>query len=328
MLTLFKKIAAAAVSAAALMAFSAQAVYADNDEFDDTVISYADSRVYGDVTGDNIADIRDIIVFSRHLVVNEEDFGTENIKSIDLNQDGKVDLLDLMIMKKGVLSDSGYPVGSPIYDDEHIVTDGGIKGIDVSKWQGEVDWQTVKDSGIEFVMIKAGEGTEEEVNFRKNIEGAMNAGLKCGVYWFANASDTDEAELEAKACLETISGYSLEYPVAYDFEYRTLENNPAAGNRELMTEMVRTFLLYIQQNGYYPMFYSNLDFLSNYFYADELMQFDLWYARYISQSDNDYCWMWQYSCTGRVDGISVDVDLDTSYKDYSAIIHKYGWNGF
>lgn len=328
---LFKKLFAGLSSAALIITGSSLTVYADESEnislSDDSVpMQYTNSRVYGDVTSDNIVDIRDILAFSRHLVINEEDFGTENIKSIDLNNDNEINLLDLMIVKQGVIGNSTYSVGKPIYDEEHISE--GINGIDVSKWQGIIDWEGVRMSGIEFVMIKAGEGTEEEVNFRRNIEGALDAGLKCGVYWFANASTVDEAIAEADACLEAISGYSLEYPVTYDFEYRTIENNPASDNRELMTEMVREFLLHIQKNGYYPLVYSNLDFLENYFNAADLAQFDLWYARYNVDELDKECCMWQNSCTGGVGGITTAVDIDISYKDYSAIIQKYHWNGF
>lgn len=285
------------------------------------------SRVYGDINLDDFADIRDIVLLGRYLVNNVELIG--ETRCADLDFDGAVGIIDLTLLKLGVLKSNGAnQVGRPVYDEEHIYTDEPLSGIDVSKWQGEIDWQGVKDSGIEFVMIKAGEGVKEEVKFRKNIQGAKSVGINCGVYWFANARNTEEALLEAKACLKTIADYDLEYPVAYDFEYRSIENSPAAENRELMTQIVRTFVLYIQSEGYYPIVYSNLDFLKHRFYGDLLGQFDLWYAHYNIEEADKPCYIWQRSCTGRVNGIDVDVDIDEGYKDYAAVIKKYQWNNW
>ncbi|MGN0604881.1 MAG: GH25 family lysozyme [Oscillospiraceae bacterium] len=313
----------AVLSAAVITALTAvnTAVFAEGED-DGSTADYTASKVYGDVNGDNISDIKDVMIFSRQLVSGEE---IPEIKCVDLNSDGITDIYDLILLKHGIMKSGSSRVGMPMYDDEHIIEE-GISGIDVSKWQGVIDWQGVKDSGIEFVMIKAGEGLNEEVNFRKNIEGAKSVGINCGVYWFANATSTDEAILEAQACLDTISGYELEYPVAYDYEYRSMENSPAAEDSELKTQIVKTFLLYIQREGYYPLLYSNLDFLKHHFNQEELNQFDLWYARYNVEELDMPCFIWQYSCTGEVGGISVDVDLDTGYKDFAAVIKKYHWN--
>ncbi len=281
------------------------------------------SRVYGDITGDNLFDIKDISAMAQYIASGDE---AEEIQNIDFNSDDNVDIMDFMIMKRSILEyETGIRFGFPICDKEH--TEYYSDGIDVSKWQGIVDWEAVKASGIEFVMIKAGEGIEEEINFRQNIEGALNAGLQCGVYWFANASTVEEALLEAEACLKTIEGYQLEYPVAYDFEYRTLDNNPAKDNPQLISEIINEFLTYIQKNGYYPIVYSNLDFLQNYLDQSLLKDFDLWYASYKTELNYE-CAIWQHSCTGRIDGITENVDLDISYINYPEIIKKYGWNGF
>lgn len=295
------------------------AVYADEEQ------SLIISGIYGDVTGDNIVDLRDELTLRQYLIERDT---AENIRCIDLNNDGVVNITDLAILRHELIDGMSYPLGTPVYEPEDLSE--GIMGIDVSKWQGtDIDWEKVKKSGIEFVMIKAGEGTEEEVNFRRNIDGALEAGLKCGVYWFANASTVEEAEAEARACLEAVSGECLEYPVAYDFEYRTLKDNAADGNRELITDMAAAFLERIMEAGYYPLLYSNADFLDNYFYADRLSKFDLWYARYSGKETSDRdCFIWQKSCTGHVDGISTYVDIDVSYKDYSAVIKRYNWNGF
>ncbi len=281
------------------------------------------SRVYGDVTGDNIFDIKDISAMSEYITYG----GETAIENLDFNGDNEVNLVDYMIMKKAIINhDMGIRFGFPIYREEH--RNYTSNGIDVSKWQFDIDWEAVKASGIEFVMIKAGEGVEEEVNFRKNIEGAKKVGLQCGVYWFANASTIEEALTEAEACVKTISGYQLEYPVVYDFEYRTLENNTAEGNPQLITDMINEFMLSIQHSGYYPMIYTNLDFLKNYLDESRLNPIDLWYANYHIEEPDIDCMMWQRSCTGQIDGINTDVDLDISYMNYPQIMQEYGWNGF
>lgn len=321
---MFKKVIPLIMSAAIVSGFST-VVYADESE---EPLNFTLSGIYGDVTGDNISDLRDVLALSRYLVDSSGNEKYENTECIDLDNDGMIGIADLAILRRELTADIiSLPLGTPVYKPEDLSE--GISGIDVSKWQGkDIDWTKVKQSGVEFAMIKAGEGLEEEENFRMNIEGALNAGIKCGVYWFANASTIEEAEAEARACLETIACCQLEYPVVYDFEYRTLEDNPADGNRELITDMVAAFLDNIQQAGYYPLLYSNNDFLENYFYADRLGKYDLWYAAYSEDVPSRDCFMWQYSCNSYVDGINTYVDKDICYKDYSAIIKRYHWNGF
>ena len=320
---MFKKIIPLIVSTVAAAGFTA-VVYAEESE---EPLDFTLSGIYGDVTGDNIADLRDVLTLSRYLVDSNGNEEHENTECIDLNNDGIIGIADLAILRHELIGDMTLPLGNSVYKPEDLSE--GISGIDVSKWQGkDIDWEKVKQSGVEFVMIKAGEGFEEEENFRMNIEGALNAGLKCGVYWFSTASTKYGASLEAKTCLETISGYQLEYPVAYDFEYRSLENSLFGVNRTLITDMAITFLDCIKQAGYYPVVYSNKDFLENYYYEDKLKGYDLWYAGYKVSSPDKDCFIWQSSETGRVGGISTYVDLNTSYKDYSAIIKRYHWNGF
>lgn len=209
-------------------------------------------------------------------------------------------------------------------------------GIDVSKWQGRIDWQRVKDAGIEFVMIKAGEGTEVAKNFYTNIEGAKEAGIYCGIYWFSNAQSYDEAVSEAEACVSVVSQYKLEYPVVCDFEYRSLNNNPLSGNRSALTDALMGFLGTVQDAGYYSMLYTNNDFSGKYLEINRITElYDIWYAGYSVSQPGMPCGIWQYSETGVVDGIDIDsrpgttkVDLDISYKDYPEIMKALHINGY
>lgn len=228
-------------------------------------------------------------------------------------------------------------VASPPLAEEIDDSDITCSGIDVSRWQGTIDWQRIKNAGVQFAIIKAGEGTEVESKFYENINGAKAAGINCGVYWFSNAKSVEEAVMEAQACLDTISGYQLEYPVVCDFEYRSLNNNPLADNKTLLTDTVIAFLNTIQSNGYYSMFYTNLDFSGRYLEFERISDnFDIWCAGYSIPEPNMPCGMWQYSQTGEIDGTDITglngsqnyVDLDISYKNYPAKMKKYHLNGY
>ncbi len=222
----------------------------------------------------------------------------------------------------------------PEIDDTDMIS----YGIDVSRYQGRIDWQKVKDSGVQFAMIKAGEGTSVADRFYENIQNAQAAGIECGVYWFSQARSTDDAIAEANACIDTISGYKLSYPVACDYEYRALKNNnPLASDKAKMTDAIVGFLSYIQNSGYYAMLYTNTDFSRTYLEFDRInADYDIWFAGYKVSEPTMKCGIWQYSETGRLDGLDMDglncgntyVDLDISYRNYPAKMKKYHLNGF
>ncbi len=212
-----------------------------------------------------------------------------------------------------------------------------MRGIDVSKWQGKIDWNRVRDAGKEFVIIKAGEGTEVAKNFYTNIEGAKEAGLACGIYWFSNARSYDQAVAEAEACLEVASQYKLEFPVVCDFEYRSIEKcgNPLENDKTAATDAILGFLDTVEQGGYYAMLYTNKNFSGKYFEFSRITEkYDIWCAGYSLHEPNIPCGIWQYSQTGYVDGIDIEsrvknsVDLDISYRDYPEIMKYLHINGY
>ncbi|MDO5148760.1 MAG: glycoside hydrolase family 25 protein [Oscillospiraceae bacterium] len=212
-----------------------------------------------------------------------------------------------------------------------------MHGVDVSRWQGRIDWNRLKAAGVEFAMIKAGEGTEVERNFYANINGAKEAGVYCGVYWFSNAHTYDEAIAEANACLEVISQYQLEFPVVCDFEYRSLKNNPLADSRKDLTDALIGFLGTIENNGFYSMLYTNTDFSGKYLEFSRITEkYDIWFAGYSVDKPGMPCGIWQYSETGVKDGIDIDnpnvgqtkVDLDIAYKNYPQIMKDLHINGY
>jgi len=205
-----------------------------------------------------------------------------------------------------------------------------IKGLDVSEFQGTIDWEQVKAAGYQFAMLRAGYGFGTlDQQFKRNAAECNRIGLPIGVYWFCYAVSPETARQEADGCINAISSYRLDYPVCYDIEQATV--NYAAENgvtltKNLATQFIRSFCNRVEELGYFAMFYSNRNFLNNYVSKDLSSRYALWYAYYNSQFDSTGCGMWQYTDQGSVPGIGGNVDLDTSFVDYSSVIQKAGLN--
>jgi lysozyme len=204
-----------------------------------------------------------------------------------------------------------------------------VKGIDVSHYQGDVDFTKVKASGICFAMLRAGYGWENlgvqtDRKFIQNYRNAVKAGLPCGAYHYSYAKNTAEAKLEADFFLNIVKGCQLGYPVAFDLEDSSQMNL----SRETLTDIVIAFCDKVEKAGYYVCLYSNPDWIKNRLDMERLKRFDLWFARYSDTPGRDGIGMWQYSSSGKVNGISTAVDLDYAYRDYPAIMKKNGLNGF
>lgn len=202
------------------------------------------------------------------------------------------------------------------------------KGIDVSKWQGTIDWDKVKKAGIDFAMIRAGFGKESsqiDKCFLYNIKHAQANNINVGVYWYSYAKNIDDAKQEAIVFLSVIKGYKLEYPVVFDIE----DNSQTSLSKRLKTDICNAFCNEIEKAGYYAMIYSNCNWLENHLYKDELLaKYDLWLAHWNADKPKYPCGIWQTTDKGIVDGISGTVDLNTSFKDYPAIMKAKGINGF
>lgn len=203
------------------------------------------------------------------------------------------------------------------------------KGIDVSVYQGNVDWNRVKNAGIEFAIIREGYGREApnqvDKSFHTNIRNAQNSGIHCGVYHYSYAINAEDAVKEAQFCLKNIKGYKLEYPVAFDIEDKSMVK---LGKRAL-TDICKAFCDTVESAGYYSIIYTNPNWLQNYLYANELLpSYDLWLAQWGVSKPSYTCGIWQNSETGRVDGISGNVDTNVAYKDYAKIMIDNGLNGF
>ena len=204
-----------------------------------------------------------------------------------------------------------------------------FKGIDVSKWQGSINWNEVKKDGTEFAILREGWGKKSpnqiDKRFKENYEGAKAVGIPVGSYHYFYADSVDDAKREAEFCLENIQGMKFEYPVCFDLEDRTMLS---LSNRQ-RTDIVKAFCSEIEKAGYYAMFYCNLNWLNNYLYKDELLpKYDLWIAEWNVAAPSVSCGIWQKSDKGFINGISGNVDLDIAYKNYPEIIKSKGLNGF
>lgn len=197
-----------------------------------------------------------------------------------------------------------------------------LKGIDVSKWNGNIDW-TKASKVIDFAILRAGYGSsvsQKDVYFEKNYLGCKNNGIMTGVYWYNYAKTVSGARQEAEACLAAIKGKQFEMPIWYDIEeqgiFSTGKNNVSA--------IARTFCDIIAAAGYKIGIYSSKSGLQSYFTNEVKNKYDIWLANVGSGgatlSKTSYSGkydIWQYSWKGKVAGISGDVDMDYCYKDYS-----------
>ena len=210
-----------------------------------------------------------------------------------------------------------------------------MKGIDVSQHNGTIDWPKVKKAGLSFAIVRAGYGrfsNQTDKLFVQNAQGALDAGLHLGVYWFSYALTPDEAREEAALCSEVLAPYRgrLEFPVYFDYEYdseRYAKEHDVSPDRELRTQLICAFCAELERRGWRAGVYTNNDYLKNRVDASRLSPWELWLADY-SGGPDAACGMQQTGSTGTVDGVSGKVDTDESFLDYPALVREHGWNGF
>ena len=191
-------------------------------------------------------------------------------------------------------------------------------GIDVSKWQGDIDFKKVKDAGATFVMIRVGsqQGVEGEYildpYFKQNIENALANDLKVGVYFYSYANSKKEAVKQADWVLDQIKDYEITLPIAFDWECYNSFNQMELSLFGL-NEVAESFLEKVEDKGYDGMLYGSKNYLNSIWkYHD----YDVWLAHYTDQTDYDSHYvMWQLCQDGRIDGINTAVDINVLYKN-------------
>lgn len=193
-------------------------------------------------------------------------------------------------------------------------------GIDVSKWQGNIDWDKVREDGVEFVMIRCGYrgsvtgALVEDPKFLANIRGAKRAGLKVGVYFFTQAVNEVEAVEEASMVIALCDGYDLDYPIVIDSEGAGGEGRADSLDVETRTKVCAAFCETIENAGYEAGVYASRSWYNANLEVDDLDDYRIWLAEYRSTPlYSGYYDMWQYTSKGKIDGIEGNVDLNISY---------------
>ena len=191
-----------------------------------------------------------------------------------------------------------------------------LRGIDISHWQGDVDWQQVKAAGVEFVILRLGQrGAEQglltaDTRAQEYYEGARAAGLKIGAYFFSQAVTPEEAVEEAQFARSIMDGWTLDMPLAYDWEQYAQNGRTNQVTGDMLTQCTLAFCETVAQAGFTPMVYFNkdqarrIDLLA-------LADYEFWLAMYESEMDYPHrINMWQFSAKGSIPGITGDVDMN------------------
>ena len=204
-----------------------------------------------------------------------------------------------------------------------------MKGIDVSRYQQNVNWELVKAGGINFAIIKAGGSDDEfytDSTFEKNYAGAKTIGMPIGAYYIVGplCISRQDGIADAKRFLKILEGKTFEYPVYIDLELTAPKDKTGA------TDACIGFCQTMEQAGYYCGIYaSDVSGFADRLDLERLTAYDKWVARYGSKPQYVKTYgMWQYSSTGKVQGIGPAVDMDESYMDYPEIIKAKGLNGY
>ena len=189
-------------------------------------------------------------------------------------------------------------------------------GIDVSKWQGNIDWDKVKESGVTFAFIRLGTQTGPHQDstldsyFKQNVENAKKAGIQVGVYYYTYAGSKEEASTQASWVLEQLKDYELDLPVVFDWECYSYFNSFGVSLHDL-NEIADTFLQEVKNNGYQSMLYASKNYLQKVW---KYLDYPTWLAHYTENTDyeGDYQY-WQFTDHGRIPGIQGNVDFDLGY---------------
>ena len=203
------------------------------------------------------------------------------------------------------------------------------QGIDVSKWQGRIDWQKVKTAGIQFAILRAGYGdtisypSQKDETFEYNYSECKRLGIPVGVYWYSYATTVEAAKQEARSCIATLKGKCFEYPVYYDVEETRIFNTGKTN------EIGQAFFEILEAAGYFTGWYTFRSAADNYLNERSRTRYTMAIAEYNDRLNYNGSYdIWQYSSTGRVNGISTNVDLDYCYTDFPTIIKQRGKNGY
>ena len=204
-----------------------------------------------------------------------------------------------------------------------------MRGIDISKHNGAVNWAQVKADGVQFAILRAGYGKEasqKDTQFEANYAGCKAHGIPCGAYWYSYAATPAEARQEAAVCLSFLRGKTSAFPIYFDIE----EQKVLAQGKTACTAIAKAFLETVEKAGYFVGIYSSKSHLESCFTEELRTRYAVWVAHYGVEKTTYHgqYGIWQKSSTGKVSGIRGNVDMNECYTDYPAAIRKKGLNGF
>lgn len=255
-------------------------------------------------------------------ILGEYDFNTAgeyNLKYVVTDSSGNKTEKDFVLYVKEKIEDKQTERDTIEFADviNNYKTENTKIGIDVSKWQEEINWQEVKDAGVEFVMIRMGYQTEYDGEykldsyFNQNINGAKEVGLPVGVYFYSYAKNVKQAIDQANWVKENLKDYEIDLPVVFDWESWNSFNTTGMSFNTI-NKVANTFLDVISENGYKGMLYSSKNYLEKIWYPTK---YDIWLAQYNNKVtyEGEYS-IWQMCDTGKIAGINEPVDIDIMYE--------------
>lgn len=200
-----------------------------------------------------------------------------------------------------------------------VQAEAATKGIDVSMYQGAIDWNAVKNAGYSFAFVKIGSGKSGlDPYFAANMAGANAAGLKVGAYVYSYSTTVEGIQQEALFAIAALAPFTVSLPVVLDLE----ESAHKSLSREQMLALITTFCETVKSAGYYPMIYSSKSMLTDQIGS---IPYDVWVAQYSDTCSYANPAFWQFTSSGSVPGIAGNVDLNYQYKDYSGLIVANGF---
>ena len=278
-----------------------------------------------------------LLIISFCLPANSYANGIDIINKILNTQQNEVNGMDLI---NKALNGNDYQEVKMIYSKQQVAQEikksksnpipgndrSYILGVDISKWNGKVDWQALKKANIQFVIIRAGYSTYYvDPYFKSNIENAIKNNMIVGVYWFSYAHSYQGAKLEADKCYKTIKPYKdkIKLPVFFDFEYDSVNVARRKGyhiNKKLASAMADTFCTTIKSKGLQAGIYTNIDYANNYFSKEVLAKYHTWIAQWTSTCTyKDQYIIWQCTDSFRVNGKKFDLNR-LYYNRYQRLI--------
>lgn len=285
--------------------------------------SYTVTEGYGKTLTDVIISADNYDDHIKREIIGEYDFntvGNYNLTYKATDNSGNVTTQDFVLNVVEKRKNTTTPNDSYIaFSDalKNYKTDNTSVGIDVSKWQGDIDFKKVRESGAEFVMIRIGyqDGFDGDYiidpYFKKNIEEAKENNLQVGIYFYSYSNSIEESEKQAEWVIKNLKNYEIDLPVVYDWEVWSSFNSINASLHKFNL-MAETFLKKIEDSGYSTMLYSSKNYLENIW---ELQNYKTWLAHYTNKTNyNGNYYMWQMCSDGKIDGINGYVDIDVLYK--------------